>query len=738
MVHYGATPVTFTRTDIERLSASLEIDLDRRGEPIPKSIFGNFLEHLGFAIYGGIWAQILSNPGFERVHNLSDRARQALLYNGTILKEYCHSNQTPPGWLPRIGSTGFGVAALDDFSDQGIPFPWAPLGAEGVSDSLGRLGGAVRLQGTPVKRSQAGVRQGIFLPLQRTLDYQGDLIVRAASHERADCGQVRVGLRRRSETPDMLGEILVEACLDVNGGSWVKVPFNLHLESGSIRPHEPLDFYIVWHPNRHIKSDGTDLLVDRAQLFPNDAIEGMDPDVIRKVREWNVPLLRWPGGNFVSHYHWRDGIGAFDRRPTRPNYAWGGLEYNAFGTVEFIHFCKLVGCQPHLVVNSGMGTPEEAAAWVEFCNGSPETTMGKLRARQGDIEPYGVHLWEVGNEIYGAWQGGYHGEEENACRFVEFAGAMRRVDPSIELIATGNPFDFVQPGPRFDRTHADQNWHRTLIETGGQDLDYISLHSLPIATEYPDGIGDEEVYYSILSQPAVWERIFLPDLLAIADDLLPAENGRKPIRLAITEWGALGGNPHRPRVENYSGALYAGVFLNMLLRNAGRIPIANATALLHGGCIRKAAGQVFVDAQYSALQQYACLFPGSRALACRLEGRGFDVQVGADLGAPVCDVPYVDAAACLVVDDRGGADRLIISTVNLHLTHNLLFNVRLSSGVLHGQANLTRLAYPDPYGVASLADSDRFALQAENLVIHDGCLQVELPPCSINWISINV
>jgi alpha-N-arabinofuranosidase len=583
-----------------------------------------------------------------------------------------------------------------------------------------------------------GIRQGIFLPLHRTLDYQGDLIVRAATQARAICGQIRVGLSRRAEKPEKNGEILAQACLEMNGEGWAKLPFDLHLSTGSIHPHEPLDFYILWIPYRPINDAEIDLLVDRAQLFPCDAIEGMDPDVIRKARAWNVPLLRWPGGNFVSHYHWRDGVGVPDRRPTRPNYAWGGLEYNTFGTVEFIHFCRLVGCQPHLVVNTGTGTAEEAAAWVEFCNGGPDTPMGKLRAKQGDVEPYGVRLWEVGNEIYGAWQGGYHGGEENACRFVEFSEAMRHVDPSIELIATGNPFDFVQLGVRFDRAHADQHWHRTLIDMGGKDLDTISLHSLPIASDYPDGMSDEEVYYSILSQPAAWERVFLPALLSMADDSLLSENARKPIRLAITEWGALGSNPRRPRVENFSGALYAGIFLNMLIRNAGRIPIANATALLHGGCIRKAAGQVFVDAQYPALQQYTCLFPGTRPLACRLEGPGYDVQVGADSGAPVQDVPYVDAVACLVTNEQDMPNHLVISAVNIHLTRSLPIVIRFTSGKLQGQAQLKRLADLDPYGVASLADPERFALQTENLVIHNGCLQVELPPCSINWITMIV
>src|SRR5208283_226081 len=136
-------------------------------------------------------------------------------------------------------------------------------------------------------------------------------------------------------------------------------------------------------------------------LQPADNIHGADPDIIRLLRESHLPLLRWPGGNFVSGYHWKDGVGPVEKRPTKPNYAWGGIEPNLFGTDEFMEFCQAVGCEPMICINAGNGTPTEAAQWIEYCNGPADSPMGRLRATNGHAEPYHVKYWEVGNELWG-------------------------------------------------------------------------------------------------------------------------------------------------------------------------------------------------------------------------------------------------------------------------------------------------------------------------------------------------
>ncbi|HYN90180.1 MAG TPA: hypothetical protein VER55_16715, partial [Ardenticatenaceae bacterium] len=505
----------------------LRVNLAQSGPAVPETLLGNFLEHLTFAMVGGLSAQLLSNPTFARKHNLTDRQLQQLLTNGQTLVQLYLSGGNPAvlrhGWRATPLCTGFGVEVLDDATAQRIPFGWGPMGYPGaVAASAGRIGGAVRLQGgawpaDPAQRwpvvedGPAGIRQGLFLPVKRCLGYKGDLWVRIGTTNPAEHGEVEVGFRRRVATPDgrrQAGEILASARIGVEGAEWNKLPFRLDLQEGQVAFGEPVDFYLRWLPR---STAGLHLLVDRAFLYPQDEDDGLDPEVVQLVRASTMPLLRWPGGNFVSYYHWRDGVGPLDLRPTVPNHAWGGLEYNLFGTDEFIRFCRKIGAQPHITVNSGTGTSEEAAAWVEYCNGDESTPMGRLRARNGHPRPYDVSLWEVGNEVFGTWQGGYHGSDENARRFAEFAPAMRGASPiPIELIACGNNFDFAEPGLGFDHTNADRRWHDQLLKQAAGQIDYISLHSLPVNDLLLENLTDDQAHNAVLAQVTTWERRLLP------------------------------------------------------------------------------------------------------------------------------------------------------------------------------------------------------------------------------------
>ncbi len=754
---YGAVPTRYRRTGDDSRTARLVAELEGAGQPVPARIFGNFLEHLGFAIYGGVWAQILSNPGFERDANLSRRASGLLKRAGHYLTDFFISGRNPHAlplrWTPGTGATGFGVAILDDHSADGIPLPWAPLGhIRAVSASVGRIGGAIRVRAAvppapdldtvPLDDGPAGVRQGVFLPIERVTGYTGNLWLRAAPRRAplgsaAAYGTAELGFRRRlGRALSPAGSRLAYQELLVGSNTWQKLPFRLDLAAAEVAEGEPVDFYLRWKPAAG--DEPVDILVDRVQLLPADHVDGLDPDVLRLARDWHVPLLRWTGGNFVSHYHWRDGVGPADLRPVRPNLAWGGLDYNAFGCTEFTRFCRLIGAEPQITVNAGTGSPEEAAAWVEYCNGAADTPMGRLRAGEGHKTPYDVRLWEVGNESYGSWQGGYHGSEESARRYLAFGQAMRAVDPKIELIATGNTFDFVEPGPRLDFTTADRDWHAALLRAAGPAIENISLHSLPDNLRFlRTTLADDAAYYSLMSQPAAWERRFLPDLMAMAGERAGPE-GQPPVRLAITEWGILGKSKRRPRVENFGGAVYAGLFLNFMLRNAEHVPIANATALLHGGCIRRAAAQVLVDPQYTVLREYSGLV-GARPLACYLEGPGYNVTEPADLGARLAGVPYVDAVACqLAPRGEGLPQRLIVTAVNVHLSNEIRLSVAVAGQHLAGPVEFNTLAFGDYSAVSSLADPERFALQQWRVMASGGIASVLLRPSSVNWIQVEL
>lgn len=130
---------------------------------------------------------------------------------------------------------------------------------------------------------------------------------------------------------------------------------------------------------------------------------GFRTDVMECIKELQVPVVRYPGGNFCATYRWQDGIGPRDKRPKRPELAWEGTEPNTFGTDEFMAWCKAVGAEPYLCLNMGTGTLEDALAWVEYCNSNKDTYFANLRRQNGHEEPYRVKYWALGNEMWGPW-----------------------------------------------------------------------------------------------------------------------------------------------------------------------------------------------------------------------------------------------------------------------------------------------------------------------------------------------
>lgn len=188
-----------------------------------------------------------------------------------------------------------------------------------------------------------------------------------------------------------------------------------------------------------IKVTGGDCFVGTASLMPDDNIDGMRPDTLRLLKELDAPLYRWPGGNFVSGYDWRDGIGPRDRRPPRKNPAWKGIEHNDFGTDEFIAFCRYLKTEPLIVVNTGFGDAYSAAQWLEYVNGSKETIGGSWRVKGGTPEPFNVRWWGIGNEMFGSWQLGYMSINHYVLKHNRVVDKMLAVDPTIKTLAVGNP-----------------------------------------------------------------------------------------------------------------------------------------------------------------------------------------------------------------------------------------------------------------------------------------------------------
>jgi alpha-N-arabinofuranosidase len=248
--------------------------------------------------------------------------------------------------------------------------------------------------------------------------------------------------------------------------------------------------------------------VGTASLMPADNVQGFHAGMIRLFKEEGFKMFKWPGGNFVSAYDWRDGLGDRDKRPPRLQVMWSDrVESNDVGLHDFIALCRLVGAEPDLAIDSGFGSAREAAEEVEYCNGSVETRMGKMRAENGAPEPFNVRLWTIGNEMYGDWQMGYMALDQYWVKHNFIVEAMRKVDPKIKVTVSGasvceksvggaekrnNFFPDPWEAPMRDKLPyefgSQSDWDGWLLEKCAGNIDFLSEHTYA----YPDLAFDAE------------------------------------------------------------------------------------------------------------------------------------------------------------------------------------------------------------------------------------------------------
>ena len=201
---------------------------------------------------------------------------------------------------------------------------------------------------------------------------------------------------------------------------------------------------------------------------PNADEDGYRKDVMELVKELGVPVIRYPGGNFVSCYDWHDGIGPKEKRPKRMDYAWSSIETNQFGIDEFCQWAEKVGIEPMIAVNLGTGSIKDAGDLVEYCNHPGGTYWSDLRAQNGHPEPYNIKYWCLGNEMEGSWQAGHLSAEDYTKKALEAAKIMRWVDPSIKLVACGSSYEML---PTY------MEWDRTMLTDLYNQVDYLSTHN---------------------------------------------------------------------------------------------------------------------------------------------------------------------------------------------------------------------------------------------------------------------
>jgi alpha-N-arabinofuranosidase len=633
------------------LAASVRVAADPAPgrEPVRRALFGKFTEHLGRNVYGGAWAQLVPNPAF---------APQALWPDGAVLARRLAAAEEE-----------FRLAGLAAASGAGVP-PWwtAEGGVRLVEEAGGGRWSAV---------AGGDLVTALHLPVQRTssyrleLDLRSDVPLEATLRLPGEAAPWAAG----SVAAAPAGAVRVTA-LEGRAGVPAGTPFHLRLAPRG--------------PGR--------VEVRRCLLWPADHLEGWDPDVVGLLRAARLPLLRFPGGNFVSGYRWRDGVGPVRR--ARPNPAWPEVEWNHVGTDEWLRLCELVGCEALICVNAGDGTPDEAADWVEYCNGGPGTPMGALRAGHGHPAPHGVRLWEVGNEIYGSWQVGHTDAAGYAQRYGRFAAAMLARDPGVRLIANGHT----------------QEWNQAVVAANPGRVAVLSHHCL--YGGFPPDADPRRVFHEHMAFTPAYGRMW-------HDLVRPFREAGLPPRLAITEQQVFTHQASLPTNATLTEAVWTASILNEAIRSDGLVELLTHSALVnHGGGLRKERGVVYAQPVWWTTHLYATAPEPLLRLDCEVESPGFDAE---PYRLPVVPAaPYLDAVALAA----GGGGGVVLFLVNRHPDRTLAVTLSLPARTFR-RAEVVTLTGASFMAANSFERPDAVRPVREERAWDGGSAPLPLPPCSL-------
>jgi alpha-N-arabinofuranosidase len=403
---------------------------------------------------------------------------------------------------------------------------------------------------------------------------------------------------------------------------------------------------------------------------------GFRKDVAAEVKGLGVPIMRYPGGNFVSGYNWLHGVGPRDKRPTVLERAWNSLETNQFGTNEFIEWCRLVGTEPLLGFNLGTGTPEQAVAYVEYCNVDKGTQWSDLRREHGYEAPHDVRYWCLGNEMDGPWQMGTMPAREYGRKARDCARQIRVLDPTTQLIACGSSNTIL---PTY------LVWDREVLEECYDQVDGISLHNYYGNT--PALTGNDSARY--LAMNLDMERQ-IQEIAAVCDYVQGVKRSPKRLWLSFDEWNvwyrARGGRfangqrkfapPLLEEVYNLEDALLVGGFLNTLLRRSDRVRV---------GCLAQIVNVIapLVTNETSVLRQsiyypyaWALKYAHGRVLDLLVESETYPIKAEGLRPDFARDdqVPFVDVVATF--DPQNGQLCLLMLNRDLQSERELVLDCR--------------------------------------------------------------
>jgi alpha-N-arabinofuranosidase len=449
---------------------------------------------------------------------------------------------------------------------------------------------------------------------------------------------------------------------------------------------------------------------------------GFRKDVMQALQPLRMPILRWPGGNFVSGYHWADGIGPLERRPRRIELAWGAEEPNRFGTDEFMAYCRAINAEPYICINMGTGTLDEAQAWVEYCNATTNTYWANQRRANGAAEPYNVRYWGLGNEMYGEWQIGAMSAEEYVAAARRFANLMLKTDPTIQLVSCGQ-WGFTE-------------WDRIVLE-GLADL--VRYHSIHLYT----GSGD---YLQNVLQPIQADRA-----LRICEALIERVRYTKrishPIGIAFDEWNVWyrtrsGTGRERGLEEQYdlSDALAVSLFLNVFIRHCRSVEIANIAQLVNViAPIFTRPDGLFLQTIYHPLRLYAehTLSVALDVMTDSPRLAGSDARhsgTPADRSWQVTDLgPFQALDTCATRDEA--RQSLTLCVINRDPTETVETAVELTGGAFRSEGKALEVNGPDLASTNSFSDPRRVSVREYAVSPEPARARCAFPPHSVTVLS---
>jgi alpha-N-arabinofuranosidase len=641
--------------------ARIKIDARKVANRISPLLYGQFIEYMFEGVKYGLHAELLRDRSFEEWPNAIGLPRAWERYPDDRADDY----------------------ALNFLWDDAVAYP--PRRQPNVE---------LKEPKTPEHSMRVDAGDGVIMrhgfyqsrvPIRAGISYRGYVWLKPETY----AGSVTVAL----EADTNGGEVYATADINRIAGAWQRYEFTLKPTQS-----DPLARFAVLFAGRGR------VWVDQISLMPGDAAPGdVRRDVFERIKTLRPAFIRWPGGNVAQDYRWLWGVGAREQRVTWLNLSWKNEpEPSDFGTDEFISFARAVGAEPSITVNvEGRGaTVAEAAAWVEYCNGPVSSKYGALRAANGHAAPYGVRLWEVGNEIWGPWVRGHTDAETYARNCVRYAQAMRAVDPTIKLIAVGDN---------------DMQWNRTVLQRAGGEIDYLAVHHYYSRN---DLAGDE---LNLMARPLYYERFY-----AQVGQLLRELGPQRQIKLAINEWGL-----DLPAERQYSmaSALYGARLMNVFERSGALVALSAVSDLVNGwpgGIIQAGRHGVFVAPLYLVNQLYAAHL-GSERLATVVDSPTFDTSKEGK------GVPYLDT----VVSRTSDGQRIFIKAVNTDPAGALLTTISVQGVRPAPRAELLTVNAASLHAANDFARPD--AISIKRTPVRAGpSFVVTLPQHSVSVLTLDV